>query len=166
MSTTTNVKGNVKASTKATTGKPVIPVVWYDGKGKPEAERDGDKVGLTTGLRLTLFANELMRHLAVSGSVTLADGRKVNALDDTALDAILKAEFPKRPRLQSFAAYRSYWNYGQHGHNYIELDPKTGKAKEGPDGKPVLLLPKLPTPKKARVAPPPPPAPPGMGKGK
>jgi hypothetical protein len=96
------------------------PSIFRD---KVQAASDGgDKIGRTSKLKLTHAVSELLRW-----------NEKAHETDET-LTAMLAAEFPKReaagerdgkrkdgpdrPRtIQSIAAYRAYYNAGNHGHN-------------------------------------------------
>jgi hypothetical protein len=75
-----------------------------------EDKRNGDKYGVTTGLNVTHFTNELFWK------------NYQRELDDDALADILAKEFPNRRTIQrgdwkgAVAAYRGYFNGGQHGH--------------------------------------------------
>lgn len=69
----------------------------------PEEKRDGAQRGLTTGLVITHFCNELFQR------------NYEDQLDDDQLMDILLAEFPNRATVQSIRAYRGYFNGGQHG---------------------------------------------------
>lgn len=67
-------------------------------------ERDGEKFGKKSGLRITHFVNALLA------------GNRSAQLGDDALQSQLADEFPKRKSLQAMSAYRSYFNAGKHGH--------------------------------------------------
>lgn len=113
---------------------PKVTVSLHKNEVKEKGERDGDKVGKTTGLKLTHFFNELLRH-----NVTWK-------LDDADMLEVVRAEFPKRDVIQAIAAYRSYANAGKHGFQapkggadrfgviVREVKPKTGKGKKPAKG--------------------------------
>lgn len=80
---------------------------------KPEDQRDGIKYGVTTGLNLTHFLNELF--------LQNYDAQ----LSDPELLAICEKEYPGREgKFQSMSAYRGYFNSNKHGHG-------TGEVLEG-----------------------------------
>lgn len=85
---------------------------------KEKGMRDGIRIGLTTGLKLTHFLNELMA-LNVKAQ-----------LNDDDLTEVVAREFPKRIAnglaIQAMSAYRSYANAGKHGH----IAPKGPKGAE------------------------------------
>ena len=106
-------KGKAKAKqAKAKQVKSPVPspanMQWHGEQCRPTAERDGNRVGVTTGLVLTHYVNELLAANYEAG------------LGDTDLNAILRQEYPNRAVIQSIAAYRSYFNAGLHGHGWEE----------------------------------------------
>ena len=95
-------------------GKPQLAIASKAGRGgktvavpvAEPAERDGVKYGITTGLRITNFVNELLM------------ANRQRQLPDGELQAALAAEYPKRPSLQAMASWRAYFNKGLHGHGH------------------------------------------------
>lgn len=70
---------------------------------KDEEGRDGIKYGVTTGLNITHFLNELFLQ------------NYDDQLSDPELDAICREEFPNRTSFQDMSAYRGYFNGFKHG---------------------------------------------------
>ena len=125
-SKTQQAKGKqAKGKPKAKQVKSPVPspahMQWHGEQCNPKADRDGNRVGVTTGLVLTHYVNEL---LAANYEAELTD---------TALNAILRQEYPNRAVIQSIAAYRSYFNAGLHGFGHgVKLEgeerlPRWGK---------------------------------------
>lgn len=118
--TSITTKGSNNGTGGKGSNKPCITLQWYAGSPvivPPGDKRDGDNVGLTTGLRLTWFMNEVLFAYAAAGK----------PVDDAAVISLLKAEFPKRTKVQSVANYCSYFNAGAHGFGNV--------GQEGSDGK-------------------------------
>jgi len=119
-------KGKAKAKATPAKAKTIVPkpanMVWHGDQVQPPGNRDGNRVGKTTGLVITHFCNELF--------MASYDHPEVG---DTQLAAILKQEFPARAILQTIAAYRSYFNSGKHGFGHgVKLEgeerlPRWGK---------------------------------------
>lgn len=144
---------------KAGRGGKEVPVT-----AAPPAERDGNRYGVSTGLRITNFVNELL----------LANERA--QLGDGELQQQLAAEFPNRPSLQAMSAWRSYFNKGLHGHGHLgkqvgcygRSEPETkelvrknpefqakraASVAAGPKAKPTKKAAKKPAKKPAKKAP-------------
>lgn len=115
----TSSKGtNVKAASKAASSKGEgetkqaavketafkIVVKREGAKVFDRENRDGNRVGLTTGLLITGWYNEVFD--------SIRNGAKWS--DETLANEVRK-EFPQRGEWQAIGAYRSYYNSGKHG---------------------------------------------------
>ena len=120
----------------------VKEIVMHVGQAVAVEQRDGNKFGVTLGLRLTHFLNELFYANYQAGKT------------DEELTADLMAEYPARTQFQTITAYRSYFNSGLHGFGWGQpLDPanrlRAYKAPKAAPPAPPVAPPQAAAPKPA-----------------
>ena len=91
-------KKRVKKAAKCLIPDKVVEAYRDARKAAPDDDCDGENHGLTTGLRITNFVNELLIH------------NRKQKLGDDDLQQALADEFPKRETIQPLTAYRSEFN--------------------------------------------------------